>query len=241
MLLNSIDWHFIAGALTIVLIDLLLAGDNAVVIALAVQRLSARERWAGIAVGSGLAVILRVGLTLFAARLLQISFLKLIGGALILWIAVKLFKDADPNLKAEAAPDFWRAIRFIVIADITMSIDNVLAIAAASKGNFYLLIFGLGLSIPLVVFTSGLLSILMERYPFIIYLGAAILGKVGAEMIMTDPFVIGMLHPSPLADYAVQAVGALAVVVAGKAISRRAAGSGSGKPPHKDPDGGTPG
>lgn len=219
------------------MIDLLLAGDNAVVIALAVQRLSHRERWTGIVVGSGLAVILRVGLTLFAARLLQIGFLKLIGGALILWIAVKLFKDADPSVKAEAAPDFWRAIRFIVIADITMSIDNVLAIAAASKGNIYLLIFGLGLSIPLVVFTSGLLSMLMDRYRFIIYLGAAILGKVGAEMIMTDPFVVRILHPSHFAEYCVQALGAVAVVVAGRAISRRGAGGSSGKHSGQHPHG----
>jgi YjbE family integral membrane protein len=163
-----------------------------------------------------------VGLTFFAARLLQTSFLQLIGGALILWIAVKLFADADPKAKVAATDQFWRAIRFIVIADITMSIDNILAIAAASKGNMYLLIFGLGLSIPLVIFTSGLLSMLMDRYRFIIYLGAAILGKVAAEMIMTDSYVVKTFHPSPFVQYCVEALTALGVIVAGKLISRKA-------------------
>ena len=222
MLLTLIDWHFIAGALTIILIDLLLAGDNAVVIALAVRRLPKKQRWTGITLGAGLAVILRVGLTFFAARLLQISFLRLIGGALILWIAVKLFADADPKAKVAGADHFWRAIRFIVIADITMSIDNILAIAAASKGNLYLLIFGLGLSIPLVIFTSGLLSMLMDRYRFIVYLGAAILGKVAAEMIMTDSYVVKTFHPSPFAQYCVEALAALGVIVAGKLITWKA-------------------
>src|SRR5690242_18352168 len=137
--------HFILAGLTILLIDLLLGGDNAVVIALAVRALPPPQRRIGISVGAGLAVILRVALTFFAAELLQRRYIQLAGGLVILWIAVKLFTDADPAHAARPAPGFWRAIWLIVVADVTMSTDNILAIAAASKGSLPLLIFGLGL------------------------------------------------------------------------------------------------
>jgi YjbE family integral membrane protein len=214
--------HFILAGLTIVLIDLLLGGDNAVVIALAVRALPAHQRRIGVMVGAGLAVALRVGVTWFAARLLESRWVQLAGGVVILWIAVKLFADADPaHLGQAPSRSFWRAIWFIVAADITMSTDNVLAIAAASKGNPYLLIFGLGLSIPLVVFTSTLLSKLMDRFPIIVYLGAAILGRVGGEMIMTDAVVIQNLRPSDAWRYGVEAFCALGVVGIGALWSRR--------------------
>lgn len=213
--------HFIFAGLSIVLIDLLLGGDNAVVIALAVRSLPARQRRIGIALGAGLAVLLRVVLTFFAAELLQTSYIQLAGGLLVLWIAVRLFADADPSHPAPAARTLWRAIWLIVVADVTMSTDNILAVAAASKGSLALLIFGLGLSIPLVVFTSTLLSRLMDRYPIIVYAGAAILGRVGGEMIMTDAIVVQALAPVPAIRYAVEVFCAAGVIVAGYLLSHR--------------------
>ena len=160
------NWEFVTGLLSIVLIDLILAGDNAVVIAMAVRSLPRKQRTRGIAFGAGAAVILRVTLTFFAAQLLQINFIKFIGGAVILWIAVKLFVEGAPDEEVKReAKTLWQAIWVIIIADITMSTDNVLAVAGASKGNLFLLLFGLALSIPFVVFTSNLLSMLMDKYP----------------------------------------------------------------------------
>jgi YjbE family integral membrane protein len=210
-------WEFVYAFLSIILIDLVLAGDNAVIIAMAVRSLPRKQRTRGIAFGAGAAVILRVVLTFFAAQLLQISFVKLIGGAVILWIAVKLFVEGAPEDKMQReAKTLWQAIWVIIIADITMSTDNVLAVAGASKGNLFLLIFGLGLSIPFVVFTSNLLSMLMDKYPVIIYLGAAVLGRVGGEMMITDPFIADLIHPSKLFKYATEAFFTIGVLVAGK-------------------------
>jgi YjbE family integral membrane protein len=175
--LGTIDfsWDFCVGFLSIVLIDLVLAGDNAVVIALAVKSLHGKQRTTGIIAGAGAAVALRVVLTFFVAQLLTISFIKLLGGMLILWIAVKLFIEGAPEDKFQKpAATFWQAIRVIVIADLIMSTDNILAVAGACKGNFFLLLFGLALSIPFVVFTSSLLSMLMDKYPIIVWIGAAV-------------------------------------------------------------------
>jgi len=214
-------WDFCVGFLSIVLIDLVLAGDNAVVIALAVKNLPPKQKKKGIIFGAGAAVALRVVITFFVAQLLNISFIKLAGGALVLWIAVKLFVEGAPEekFKKEAAT-FLQAIRIIVIADIVMSTDNVLAVAGACKGNFFLLLFGLALSIPFVVFTSSLLSMLMDKYPFIVWIGAAVLGRVGGEMMITDPFVIGLLNPSNLLKYAVEIIGAVGVLAVGKLYMR---------------------
>lgn len=213
----TFDWQFLSSLLSIIIIDLILAGDNAVVIAMAVRSLPPKQRKQGILFGAGAAVLLRVVLTFFVSQLLQINFIKLVGGLLILWIAVKLFVEGVPEegLQKEAAT-IGQAVRIIVIADITMATDNMLAVAGASHGNLFLLLFGLGLSIPFVVFTSNLLSMLMDRYPIIIYIGAAILGRVGGEMIITDPVVVDLLHPSKFFQYGVEIVGAIGVLVAGK-------------------------
>jgi YjbE family integral membrane protein len=214
-------WDFCVGFLSIVLIDLVLAGDNAVVIALAVKSLHGKQRRTGIIFGAGAAVALRVVLTFFVAQLLQISFVKLIGGILILWIAVKLFIEGAPEDKYQKeATTFWQAIRVIVIADLIMSTDNILAVAGACKGNFFLLLFGLALSIPFVVFTSSLLSILMDKYPIIVWIGAAVLGRVGGEMIITDPWVVGKLAPSKTLQYACEIIGAVGVIVVSKLYMR---------------------
>jgi len=214
--LDKLDWKFFIGILNIVIIDLILAGDNAVVIAMAVRSLPRRQRKWGIALGAGAAVLLRVALTFFVAQLLEIQFIKLAGGVLIAWIAVKLFVEGAPEQGDKEAKTLLQAMWLIVVADITMSLDNVLAVAGASHGNLFLLLFGLALSIPLVVFTSNLLSMLMDRYPIIIYLGAAVLGRVAGEMIFTDPWVVRWLAPPTWFCYAMEALLAVGVIVVGK-------------------------
>lgn len=208
---------FVFSFLSIVLIDLILAGDNAVVIAMAVRSLPKKQRIRGITIGAGGAVVLRVALTFVAAQLLMISFVKFCGGALITWIAVKVFMEGVPEDKFKReAKTLWQAVITVMIADLVMSTDNILAVAAVSKGNLFLLLFGLTLSIPFVVFTSNLLAMLMDKYPFIIYLGAAVLGKVAAEMIITDPFIHRTLQPSRWLEYGVQAFFAVGVIAVGK-------------------------
>jgi YjbE family integral membrane protein len=214
--LDKLDWAFFLGILNIIVIDLILAGDNAVVIAMAVRSLPRRQRRWGILLGSGAAVLLRVVLTFFVAQLLEISFIKLAGGVLIAWIAVKLFLEGAPEQEDREARSLWQAMQLIVIADITMSTDNVLAVAGASHGNPFLLLFGLALSIPFVVFTSNLLAMLMDRYPIIIYLGAAVLGRVAADMIFTDPWVVRQLQTPTWFKYVMEAVFAGGVIVVGK-------------------------
>jgi YjbE family integral membrane protein len=157
-----------------------------------------------------------VVLTFFVAKLLNIEFIQLVGGVLIVWIAVKLFVEGAPEQADREAKTLLQAMWLIVLADITMSTDNVLAVAGASHGNAFLLLFGLALSIPFVVFTSNLLSMLMDRYPIIIYIGAAILGRVGAEMIFTDPFVERWLALPTWFKYTMEAVFALGVIGVGK-------------------------
>lgn len=223
----TLDMQFVSSLFSIVIIDLILAGDNAVVIAMAVRSLPHDQRKKGIIFGAGAAVLLRVMLTFFVAQLLNISYVKLVGGLLILWIAVKLFIEGAPEDDQERhATTLWQAIKLIVIADITMSLDNMLAVGGASHGNMFLLIFGLGLSIPFIVFTSNLLSMLMDKYPILIYIGAAILGKVGGEMVIIDPFTIRLLpdsllaadrlHPLPLLQYSIEAFFAASVIISGK-------------------------
>jgi YjbE family integral membrane protein len=220
--MGSLTPDFFFSALSIVLIDVLLGGDNAVVIAMVVKSLPPKQRRIGIGAGAGGAVLLRIIFTFFAAQLLQVRFVKFVGGILILWIAVKLLteKEADPD-SAPGAQGMWRAIWLILVADITMSIDNILAVAAASKGNVALLVFGLGLSIPFVIFTSNLLSRIMDRYPIVIYIGAAILGRVGGEMMISDPWIVNMLHPAHIWDIVSQIFFAIAVLVVGKLLAHK--------------------
>ena len=214
--------HFLLNALEIVMIDLLLAGDNALVIALAVRPLPKPDRRLGLACGAGGAVLLRVALTTVAARLLTVPFLQIAGGLFILWIALKVLLDASaaPD-EAPAASRFWQAIWYIVLADVTMSTDNILAIAGASKGNFWLILFGLVVSIPFVVLSSNLLANLMDRFPALIYLGAAILGKVGGEMILTDALVVRVWNPSDTLRYVVEVALALAIMGGGRLLAAR--------------------
>lgn len=219
--------HLLFDLLTIIVINLVLSGDNAVVIALAVKSLPSALRVRALIAGAAAAVLMRVAGTFFAGWLLEVPFLKLIGGITILWIAVALFRPEDEHTAAGARVPvgFWRAIWFIMIADVTMSLDNILAIAQVAQQNLALLIFGLGLSIPLVLFASGLLVTLMDKYPLIVYLGAALLGKVGAEMILTDRLTPRYFAPAPWLLYTIEAAAAVGVVIAGKLLFARSSRS----------------
>jgi YjbE family integral membrane protein len=216
------DWPFLSSLLSIVFIDLLLAGDNAVVIAMAVRTLPKEQRGKGIIYGSLAAVLLRVALTFFVAQMLAFSYVKLVGGIVIVWIAVKLFVEDEEAVEAQKeAATLWHAIRLIVIADITMALDNMLAVGAASNGNFFLLFFGLSLSIPFIMFTSSLISKLMDSWPIIIYVGAALLGKIGGQMIVTDPVLSRLFTPTPLIIHSVEIACAAAVILLGRYRVRR--------------------
>jgi YjbE family integral membrane protein len=174
----------------IILINIVLSGDNAVVIALAARSLPPAQQKQAIIWGSGAAVVMRIILTIVAVELLRLPYLKIVGGLLLLWIAVQLLLPEDEG-EGEGAKSvgFWSAMKTILIADLVMSLDNVIAVAAAAKGNLTLLIAGLAISIPLVIFGSTLLLKVMGRFPIIITIGAALLGWVAGEMFVTDPLV----------------------------------------------------
>jgi YjbE family integral membrane protein len=215
-------YRFLLAGFPIVLIDLVLAGDNALVIAMAVRALPQRQRRIAITCGAAAAVLLRIVVTIVAARLLTIEFLKMAGGALVIWIAVKVLADADsPPDETFARGSLLKAIWLIVFADITMSIDNVLAVAGAAKGDPALIVFGLCVSIPFVVFGSNLIATLMDRYSIIVYLGVAILGKVGSEMMLTDPFIARTLQPSEAWIWAGEGLAIVAVLTIGKYLGKK--------------------
>ena len=173
--------------------------------------------------GAGLAVGLRIILTFFVAQMMNLPWLHLVGGVLILWIAVKVLMDSGPEdaSHVKQANGLMSAMWIILVADITMSLDNVLAVAGASHGNIWLLIFGLGLSIPLVVGASGILSRLMDKYPIIAFLGSAVLGRVGAEMILHEKFIQDYFQFSKYAEWGIELVAAIAVVTVAKILLNR--------------------
>jgi YjbE family integral membrane protein len=214
--------HYLIDCLSIIVIDLLLAGDNALVIALAVRALPKRQRRVALLAGAWLAVLIRVAVTFLAAKLLEVEYVQFAGGAFVVWIAVKVLRDAKSEEPPAVTPgELWRAIGSIVVADLTMSTDNILAVAGASKGNVWLIVFGLALSIPLVVSSSTFLALIMDKYPVTMYLGVAILGRVGGEMMLGDPLVRRLLHPSDALRYGVELALMAAIVATGRLLSRR--------------------
>ena len=213
---SVLTWNFLWDLLSIIIINLILSGDNAVVIAMAIRWLPPHLRKKGFIFGAGAAVVLRVVLTLVIAEVLAIPFVRLAGGIALLYVAVKLFVQGFPGGEEKEAASLFQAVRIMLVADLTMSLDNVIAVAGASHGNFILLLLGLGMSIPFIIFTSGLLSMLMDRYPVVIYIGAAILGKVGAEMMISDAFIAGRIDLPALARYGFEALCAAGVIVAGR-------------------------
>lgn len=215
------DLNWLA-VLKIVWIDILLSGDNAMVIALACRRLPPNQRKWGAILGAGAAVALRVVLTLFVTQVMNVAWLKLIGGLLLFWVALKLVIDTEEEEhKVREASTMWSAVWTIVVADAVMSLDNVLAIAAAAQGHFGLVIFGLVLSIPLVVAGSRFIMWLMDRFPVVIWAGAALLGSLAGGMIAHEEFVARQIAHIPHADLIAQAVGAALVVVVAWLWDRR--------------------
>lgn len=215
-------WPFVFSLLSIVVVDLTLSGDNAVVIAAAAKALPPAMRKRALLAGASCAVVALVAATFFATRLLHVKFLQLFGGFVILWIAVGLFRQ-EPAAGSSTGQmaSFWKSMWFILVADVTMSTDNVLAVAAIAQGNFSLVLFGLGLSIPMVIFASSLLAKLMDRYPLIVYIGAALLGRVAGQMIMTDAFVVQTFAPAGTLRYAVEAACLIAVLLVGRWLKTR--------------------
>ena len=215
------------GLFKIVWIDIILSGDNAVVIALAVRGLPEEQQKKAVMFGSGAAVVLRIALTVVAAKLMQLPFVEVIGGLLLLWIGVGLLKGEDDQADtgSVAKQGMMAAIRTILLADFVMSLDNVIAVAAAAGGNVVLLAIGLAISIPLVVFGSRLMIKLMERFPIIVTLGAALIGWVAGETITNDHVMASAVQAMPWLHYAAAAAGAVLVIAVGKWIQTRKTGS----------------
>ncbi len=184
---------FWIGLLKIIGVNIILSGDNAVVIALAARSLPAKQQTQAVFWGAGAAIVMRVVLTLFAVALLALPWLKLIGSLLLFWIGIKLLIPEEDDKEVEASDKLLTAIKTILIADLVMSLDNVIAVAAAAGGSVVLLVLGLAISIPLVIFGATLLIKLMERFPVIITIGAGLIGWVAGEMLVTDGALEGWL------------------------------------------------
>lgn len=215
---------FWIALLQIVWIDLLLSGDNAIVIALACRNLPEKQRRLGIFWGVFAAIALRVVLTAFAVQLLAVPYLKTVGGLLLVWIGVKLVmpQAEEEGHEIEGKDRLMAAIKTIVIADFAMSLDNVIAVAGAAKGSLFLLIFGLALSIPLVVWGSKIVLALMSRYSWIVTLGGGLLGYLAGEMLQTDPGFREFWNVTlALPKYALPVFGIIFVVALGKYLTMR--------------------
>jgi YjbE family integral membrane protein len=211
--------QFWVDVFKIIVIDLLLSGDNAIVIALACRNLPIEQRKKGILYGVIGAIGLRVVLTFFAINLLALPYLKLVGGVLLLWIGVKLIlpdEEAHGEDGIKAASNLWGAVKTIIVADLVMSLDNVIGVAGAAHGNAMLLIFGLLVSIPLIAWGSQLVLKLIDRFSFFIYAGGALLGYVAGEMFVSEALFKSVLENQYVLKELIPVAGALAVIVISK-------------------------
>jgi YjbE family integral membrane protein len=219
---------FMISLLQIIWLDILLSGDNAVVIALACRSLPPKQQKLGIALGAATAVVLRIVFATLITYLLAVPYLRIVGGLLLLWIAVKLVKaEEDDENHIKPQESLFGAVRTIAIADIVMSLDNVVAVAGAAKGHVELFAFGLILSIPLVVVGASIITKFLQRFPILIWFGGALLGWIAGEMIATDPFVANLMHGFSalhnLGDalhFGAAGAGAVIVVVAGYIMTK---------------------
>lgn len=221
---HTIFW---IGLAQIIGVNIILSGDNAVVIALAARSLPAHQQKRAILWGSGAAVAMRIVLTIVAVEMLRMPYLKLVGAALLLWIGIKLLlpEGDEDDGDSHSTSNLMAAVRTILIADLVMSLDNVIAVAAAAKGSLLLLIIGLAISIPLVVFGSTLLLKVMQRFPIVITIGAGLLGWVAGEMAVTDPLVReGIETQASWLHVVAPAAGAALVVAFGKWLAGREQG-----------------
>src|ERR1700760_2361458 len=228
----------------IIWINILLSGDNALVIAMACRGLHGRHRMWGMVIGAGVAVVLLIAFTGIVATLMSLPFLKLVGGVALLVIAAKLLVPEDENDEIAAGTTLWHAVRIVVIADIIMSLDNVIAVAAAAQGSWPLLIIGLTVSIPMIIAGAALIMLILDKYPVLIWLGAMLLGWIAGDVIASDPIdqsflhsvldghvsidmtsaILGVSHfnvDGDLMDIAASVLGAIVVLVAGTIWRRR--------------------
>lgn len=217
---------YLIPLLEIVWIDILLSGDNAVVIALACRTLPAHQRKLGILLGSSAAVVLRVIFAFVVVELLSLPFVKIAGGALLFWVAIRLVSEEETE-EVKPAKTIWESVRIIVIADAVMSLDNLMAIAAAARGSTMLILVGLGLSIPLIFFGSTMLLALINRFPALVWAGAGLLGWVAGELIGDDPDLVHWLgaHASIVDDWGAP-IGASFVLAAAWLQTRLKAAAG---------------
>ena len=230
----------------IIWINVLLSGDNALVIAMACRGLHGRHRFWGMVIGAGLAVILLIAFTGIVATLMSLPYLKLVGGIALLIIAAKLLVPEDENDEIAAGTTLWHAVRIVVIADIIMSLDNVIAVAAAANGQLSLLALGLAISIPMIIAGAALIMLVLDRFPFVVWLGAMLLGWIAGDVIVSDPVDQSLLHEvldgqmifsidatsaifgvshfsfgGDLMDFVASALGAVTVLVVGTIWRRR--------------------
>jgi len=237
---------FWVALLKIMWINILLSGDNAVVIAMACRGLPHRQRVWGMILGAGVAVLLRIVFTVFVAALMQLPYLKIVGGLALFYIAAKLLVPEDENDEIAAGTTLWHAVRIVVIADIIMSLDNVIAVAAAANGQISLLALGLAISIPMIIAGAALIMLVLDRFPLLIWFGAMLLGWIAGDVIVSDPVdqaalhrvldgqmifsldatsaIFGVSHFSvdgDLMDLLASALGAITVLVAGSIWRRR--------------------
>ena len=222
--------HFWVAVGQIILIDILLGGDNAVVIALACRQLPESQRLKGVIWGTVGAILLRVALIAFAITLLKVPFLKIAGAALLIWIGVKLITphDEDAHGNIQASDKLWSAVKTVIVADLVMSIDNVIAIAGAAQNageqhQMALVIFGLVVSIPIIVWGIQIVLKLMDRFPVIILLGGMLLGWIAGGMFQADPMLKDLIPQEQFWHYALGAAGALLVLAIGQALKARRA------------------
>ena len=222
--------HFWVAVGQIILIDILLGGDNAVVIALACRQLPESQRLKGVIWGTVGAILLRVALIAFAISLLKVPFLKIAGAALLIWIGVKLITphDEDAHGNIQASDKLWSAVKTVIVADLVMSIDNVIAIAGAAQNageqhQMALVILGLVVSIPIIVWGSQIVLKLMDRFPVIILLGGMLLGWIAGGMLQTDPALKDIISQDQTWHYALSAAGALLVLAIGQTLKTRSA------------------
>ena len=230
--MTPFDPVFWMALLKIIGVNIVLSGDNAVVIALAARSLPGKQQKLAIFWGSGAAIVMRIVLTLFAVALLQLAWLKLVGSVLLLWIGIKLLtdeEDGDGGVKSHDS--MLAAIKTILIADLVMSVDNVIAVAAAAKNDTLLVVIGLAISIPLIIYASTLLIKVMERFPIVISIGAALIGWVAGEMAWDETVIKSFTSQYPQwFEYLAAVAGAVTVVTVGKLLAKRREAT-AGPPP----------
>ena len=206
---------------SIIMINILLSGDNALVIALASRKLTAKQQQAAMIWGSAGAIGLRIGLTFITVFILKIPYLQIVGGGLLLWIAIKLIRDQRHHEKVVAKKSLWAAVKTIIVADVVMSLDNVVAIIGIAKGNTMLLVIGLVISIPIIIWGSKVISSFMKKWPCIITIGSVFLGWTAGEMVIEDRQLLQIMDSYHWLKLAIPSIFAGIVVVSGNLISNK--------------------